>query len=246
MGGDAARRRARLPAVVGQPRPTDPDAYAELTSIDQAQGGLAYATLAAGDPGTTIVIALGTLFAWICNAMAFFLLATRIIFALSFDRLLPTKIAEVNRRSHAPVYAVALVAVLMGGFTVVGNSTTLLTLFRNILLVALTILAIGSICAAALPYRRPELFAASPMVVQGQVLGIPFITLVGGLAALLFAGLVVNVASRLEYSGGYSTGSILTLAAIALAGIALYAVARIGLNRRGIDLRLAMQELPPE
>jgi APA family basic amino acid/polyamine antiporter len=224
----------------------DPDAYSKLTSVVQAQGGLAYATVAAGDPVTTIIIAVGTLFAWICNALAFFLLSTRIVFALSFDRLLPTKVADVSKRTHAPIYAVALVAVLIGGFTVLGNSTTILTLFRNILLIVFAILVVGSICAAALPYRRPELYAASPKVLRGRVLGVHLITIVGTVAALMFIALAYDVGSRIQYSGGYGTGSIITLAVVATAGAVLYAVSRFHLSRRGIDLRLAMRELPPE
>lgn len=225
---------------------SDPAAYAHLTTVPQAQGGLAYAILAAGDPVTSTIIAIGTMLAWFSMAIAFVLLSTRIIFALSFDRLLPTKLADVDKRTHAPVYALLLVALIMAAFTTIGNVGTLLTVFRNFLIVTNGILVVGAVCAAALPYRRPELFDASPKILRGRILGLPAITLVAGLAALAFLGVVVDVASRTAYSGGYSTASIATLVIVVFLGVVLYFTSRANLARRGIDLRMAMHELPPE
>ena len=47
----------------------------------------------------------------------------------------------------------------MAIWVVLGNETTLLTVFRNVILVDMAFFVVGSLCAAALPYRRPELFA---------------------------------------------------------------------------------------
>jgi APA family basic amino acid/polyamine antiporter len=225
---------------------TNPEAYEALTPVQQSQGGLSYALLAAGDPVTSIIIGVGTFVAWLSMAVAFFMMCTRVIFALSFDRLLPTKLAEVQPKTHAPVYAVCLVGIVTLAFVVVGNATTLLTLFRNFLIISNAILIVGSICAAAVPFRRPELFAASPAVIRGRIFGIPWISIVASLSALAFTGLLVDVAVREQYSGGYSTSSIITLVVVATCGGVFYAISRWNMARRGIDLRLAMRELPPE
>ncbi len=225
-----------------------PAVYSHLTSIPQDQGGLAYGILAAGssNPVTSIIIGVGTEAAWICTTFAFCLLCTRIVFALSFDRLLPSKVAEVRERTHAPLYAVGLVGLIMAIWVVLGNETTLLTVFRNVILVDMAFFVVGSLCAAALPYRRPELFASSPKVIRGTVRGVPAITILGAVSAIVFTGLAVDVGTHTAYSGGYSVGSIVTLCVVAFFGVGLYVVARMGLMRRGVDLRLAMHELPPE
>jgi APA family basic amino acid/polyamine antiporter len=189
---------------------------------------------------------VGTLVAWLSMAVAFFMMCTRVIFDLSFDRLLPTKLAEVKSKTHAPVYAICFVGVVVLAFVVVGNATTLLTLFRNFLIISNAILIVGSVCAAAVPFRRPELFAASPAVIRGRIFGIPWISIVASLSALAFTGLLVDVAVREQYSGGYSASSIITLVVVATCGGVLYAISRWNMARRGIDLRLAMRELPPE
>ncbi len=43
-------------------------------------------------------------------------MATRNMLAYSFDRVLPTRLSEVNDRTHTPIYAVIIVAILMVGF----------------------------------------------------------------------------------------------------------------------------------
>lgn len=248
LGWAAMRHAAGLTFIQSSAslQASNPSAYAHLTSVPQAQGGLAYAILAAGSPVVSVVIGVGTFVAWLSIALAVFLMCTRIVFALSFDRLLPTKMADVRARSHAPVYAVGLVAAITVALIVFGNLTTLLALFRNFILVSEAMYVIGSVCAAALPYRRPELFEASPKMFRGRVFGVPIITVVGSVSALAFLALVFDVGSRIQYSGGYSAGSIATLTIVAVSGVVLYAVSRLNLNKRGIDLRLAMRELPPE
>ena len=76
--------------------------------------------------------------------------------------------------------------------------------FRNFLIVSNVIMVVGSVCAAALPYRRRELFEASPKILRARLAGVPAITIVAGLSALAFLGVVIDVASRTAYSGGYS------------------------------------------
>jgi hypothetical protein len=104
-----------------------------------------------------------------------------------------------------------------------------------------------SLAAALLPYFRPQLYAASPKMVSGKVAGIPMITILSGLSALIVAFLFVIVARDHRLSGSYQTSSIIALAIIGLFGPVAYVIAKIRLKQReGIDLDLAMRELPPE
>lgn len=225
---------------------SNPTAYEKLTSVPQIQGGLAYALLASGDPITKLLIGFGALGGFIANGLAYFVLASRVVFALSFDRLLPTKMADVREKTHSPIYAVALIAVGVLAFTVLGDETTLLSVLRNLLLIVVAIFVMGSIAAMVLPYRRKDLYEASPKAFQGRVLGVPVITVLGALSAAACTFLDVELATHTAYSGGYSTGSVITLAIVATLGLAMYLTSRLYMQRRGIDLRMAMHELPPE
>lgn len=220
--------------------------YGKLTSVAQNQGGVAYALVASGDPVTKIIIGVGTVMALLANGLAYFVLVSRVVFALSFDRLLPTKMADVSERSRSPIYAVSLITVIVLIFSVIGDETTLLSVVRNFLLILTGIFALGSLAAAVLPYRRKELYAASPKAFRGSVLGVPVITVLGTLSAIGCTYIDVVLATHTAYSGGYSASSIITLIIVLLLGPALYFSARFGLGRKGIDVRMAMRELPPE
>lgn len=224
----------------------NPTEYAKLTSVQQNQGGVAYALLASGDPVTKIIIGLGTVMALLANGLAYFILVSRIVFALSFDRLLPTKMSDVSKRTHSPVYAVALIALIILAFSVLGDETTLLSVARNFLLILTAIFAIGSAAAAALPYRCKDLYESSPKAFRGHIFGVPVVTLLGTLAAMACVYVDVVLATHTAYSGGYSTSSILLLVVVVLLGPTMYATSRWRLSRKGIDLRMALRELPPE
>lgn len=224
----------------------NPTAYSKITSVQQIQGGLAYGLVASGDPVTKILIGLGTLMAFLANGLAYFMLVSRVVFALSFDRLLPSKMAEVREKSHSPIYAVALITVGVLAFTVVGDETTLLSVLHNLLLIATAIFVVGSAAVMVLPFRRKELYDAAPKAFNAKIAGIPVISILGLLSMLLCIFIDVELATHVAYSGGYSTSSVITLVVVALVGPVMYGVSRFALARRGVDLRLVMHELPPE
>jgi basic amino acid/polyamine antiporter, APA family len=244
----ALRHLAGLPFMQAQATlaAANPSELTKLTSLLPLQGGLGYALMLSGDPVTKLIMGVGVFAAFFANGLGYFLLISRIVFALSFDRLLPTKMSDVREKSHSPVYAVALAFVGTMLLTALGDFTSLITLARNLILVALSIFVIGSICAAILPWRRKDLYSASPKALGDRWLGVPAITIVASLTALCFAGLVYLVAVKPEYSGGYHWDSILTLGLVCTVGLVLYVISRLTLRRRGIDLDMAMRELPPE
>lgn len=242
------RHLAGLPFMQAQASlaAANPTELAKLTSLVPIQGAIGYALMLSGDPVTKIVMGVGVFAAFFANGLAYFLLISRIVFALSFDRLLPTKMADVRERSHSPVYAVALAFVGVMLLTALGDFTSFITLFRNLVLVAFSIFVVGCLCAAVLPWRRKDLYESSPKPLGDRWLGIPAITIVASLSAASFAVLVYLLASKSEYSGGYHWDSILTLGLVCTLGLVLYLVSRFALRRRGIDLDMAMRELPPE
>jgi basic amino acid/polyamine antiporter, APA family len=225
---------------------SQPDAYGKITSLPPFQGGLAYALILSGDPVTKIVMAIGVLAAFFANGLGYFLLASRVAFALSFDRLLPSKVADVRERTHAPLYAVALVFTGTLALTALGDYTSLITLFRNLVLVVYCIFVIGCVCALLLPWRRKDLYEASPKLFAGRWLGLPPVAILAAAGAASFAVMAYLIAVKPAYSGGYSWDSILTLALTSTIGLLAYAISKLWLRRRGVDLDMAMRELPPE
>lgn len=224
----------------------DPTTYAKYSSAPTSFGGVFYGALTA-DPFTQVVVALSFLSGLFSAALATFLPASRLLFAFSFDRLLPRWVAEVNPRLASPVNALIVVLLLAVGLSALAVYTSALTVVANALLVFCVFWFTTSLAGALLPYVRPQLYAASPKMVQGKIFGVPMITILSGLSAAITLFLFVIVAKDHRLSGGYPKQSIIALAIIALWGPVAYLIARVRLRQReGIDLDLAMKELPPE
>jgi len=201
-----------------------------------------------GSPVTRTVIAGGFMIGALINPVSVAFVSSRIMFALSFDRLIPSRLADVRKRSHMPVnaaLAASLIVLLFAALTIF--STGFLRLARNALLMSLFVFLIGSLCAAILPYRRRDLFESSPKVLKARIVGIPAITLVAVVSFAIQATLFYVAATNGSISGGYDFGSVATLVGVGLAGIVAYVVSRFYLLRaNGVNIDLAMKELPPD
>ena len=225
---------------------SDPATYAKYSTAPTSFGGVFYGALTA-DPVTRIVVALSFLSGLFSAAVATFLPASRLLFAFSFDRLLPNWMADVNPRLASPVKALIVVFALAVALAALSIYTTAITVVANALLVFCVFWFASSLAAALLPYVRPELYKSSPKMVSGSVAGVPMISIIGGLSALITAFLFVIVAKDTRLSGAFPTQSVIALAIIALFGPVLYFVAKLRLRQsEGIDIDLAMKELPPE
>jgi basic amino acid/polyamine antiporter, APA family len=224
----------------------DPDAYAEITggasTLTQSYAGFVSSDL------FRLVMSAGFAIGGLMFPLVMVLIVSRLLFALSFDRLLPSKLAEVSERSHAPIYALVLCAVVGVAFAaLVIYSTGFVEASRNGVLVWATFMTLAGIAAAVLPYRRRDLFEGSPKVIDGRWFGVPPIVVIALLSTAVQGTFAYVAATNESISLGYDTGSILYLSGTVVLGIVLYVVSRAYLRRaQGIDVDLAMRELPPE
>lgn len=187
-------------------------------------------------------------FGW---AGTMFLSSTRVIFAAAFDRLLPEIVASVDPRTRTPVWALALMVVpglLVSALYVwnVFNFTTLT--LASTLVIAVTYLG-STIAAIVLPYRKKDLYEASP-IAKYTVAGVPLIT-VAGVIFLLFEAFLLfewifdpNELYGISYRNTASVIFVLVLYGLALA---IYIGARVyRRTREGIDLGMVYKEIPVE
>jgi amino acid transporter len=126
-----------------------------------------------------IVVLVLMSFWWFGWAGTLFLSSTRVVFAAAFDRLLPEKVAELNSNG-TPVNAMLLMVVpavivsYMYAYNVGGFISVTLAATQ-----AIAIMYFGtSIAAIILPYKKKELYEASP-IAKMKVAGIPLITVAG-------------------------------------------------------------------
>ncbi|MEP6894716.1 MAG: APC family permease [Chloroflexota bacterium] len=194
---------------------------------------------------------------WFGWAGTLFLSSTRVIFAAAFDRLLPEKAAELSKNG-TPVNAMllmvvpailvsALYAYNVGGFTTITLAATQ----------GIAIMYFGTaIAAIVLPYKKKELFEASP-IAQMKVAGIPVITIAG----VIFGGFLLFLLVEWFFdpwlnpdfapAGLYgislaNTNSVIFLLVCYGSAAALYYGFKSYRKKGGIDMDKVQTEIPVE
>ncbi len=205
-----------------------------------------------GNPNVAFFIGLGLSLAVLGLVAAPMLPASRILFAWSFDRLIPAKFAEVSERTRTPAFALGVVAfltILVAGLDAY-YSSVIGAFFATTVIVAIAFLPNG-VTAAILPFRKKEFYNNAPPVARQRVGPIPLVTITGFIHAVGFAALIVLV-FLYPAASGTSTGSLagapLEIVLIGLAvAIIFYPIARaIRKSTSHVDLAMAYREIPPE
>jgi amino acid transporter len=191
------------------------------------------------------LISLSFIVAFIVALPATFLIATRNLFAWSFDRILPDKVADVNPRTHSPIVAngITLVVTLIYLALIVWGSSKFLEIFFTAGLAELLTFFVVALTAIAFPFRRKVLYEGSP--IRRSIAGLPVIAWLGiislGVYALFFYPLATNDTLGANSSTGWWATAI--IAAIA---IVIYPISYVINKLRGVDLGLSFKQLPPE
>ena len=180
-------------------------------------------------------------FGWVGTV---FLSSTRVIFAAAFDRALPESVAKVDRNG---VPYVALLLMLIPGIGL-GALYAYSADFQTYTLAATLVIAVtflgSAVSAAVLPWRRREIYAASP-IARYRVLGIPLITF----AACLFMAFLVFCLFKWFQDDIYGVndgGSLIFMGLLYLLALAIFVGSRIYRRRQGMDLSMAYGEIPAE
>jgi amino acid transporter len=169
---------------------------------------------------------------------------TRVIFAWSFDRIIPTAFSEVDER-QAPRNALFLVFVVGVVYSILAFYTDALSFLSYEILgmwVATGLIGVG---AAVFPYRRPEIFEKAPEMVQRRVGNVPLMTIFGTITALTgFFVAIAQIAPQFTDAPVNSTYLLFIIFTMLLA-LVIYFVAAWYNKRRGIDMDIGFREIPP-
>ncbi|BCU69353.1 APC family permease [Stygiolobus caldivivus] len=167
----------------------------------------------------------------------------RYLFAWSFDRLMPSWLADVNDRVKAPVKATILVGIL-------GELGVLLYAFNTpIAIVDTTVVfeigyAVFALSIALMPFVRKNLFKNAVMYRQ-SIGKMPIVSVIGfSIFAFLVYILSITWGNPILLPVNFPT--LLSLAIIYASGAMIYFASYIYNKSRGIDLSILFEEIPPE
>ena len=172
--------------------------------------------------------------------------STRVAFAMSYDRMLPSFVAKVSRRTGAPTTAILIcyVMMLIFGWLALFTDFASLTLVMPLLL--MVFFSASVLSGMLMPYKEQykEMYWDSP-ISKYKVFGAPAITVIGALSLIyngfMFVAYIVDPR--------YGTNSLLSYAFIAgvcALGLVIYFVYRAYRRRIGIDTDLTYKEIPTD
>jgi len=208
-----------------------------------------------GSPLIVLIIGLGYLlngFQIVCNC---YIGMTRVLVAMSLDRLLPEWFSKVDERLHTPVnahwaYFLASIPVILAYNLVPGW----IGLTLGVTFGCGYVFVITCIAGALLPYRAKQLYEASPAA-KYKLGNMPMITVLGVLGGILGTLMVLAFlfAPQLGVLGNWNFENFPSgvWAQIIAFGIILiswiwYVLAKNAQKSKGINVDYAFKEIPPE
>jgi amino acid transporter len=212
------------------------------------------ATAIANNPIVTIIIAAG----FILNAHQIvhncYIGMTRVMVAMSLDRMLPEMVSRVSDRFHTPVNAHLIyflaslpVIYLYSNYSVddgAGGTTSWTSITLGVTFACGYVFVGTAIAGALLPYRAKALYEASPGS-KYKFAGIPLVTIVGTLGAA--AGAVFIYLFLTEAKLGLTSGlAYQVVAGVLIFSLGWYLVTYFVRRSSGINVSYAFKEIPPE
>jgi amino acid transporter len=178
---------------------------------------------------------------------AYFWIGSKYIFAWAFDRVIPSKFADIGERFRTPhlsIIAVVALGIISEAFYEVQGWAASFTM-GSILWCVLYVVPAAAL--VIFPYVKKDLFNQSPGFVKWKLAGLPVVSIVGAITAIAFAweGYIGFVTG----CGGYCTPSQFAyylIAAVIVLGFVVYGAAWAYHKHEGLDLSLALKAIPPE
>jgi amino acid transporter len=168
---------------------------------------------------------------------------TRMLFAWSFDRLIPSRVADVSGRTNAPIIATIITILACEGLLALYGSGQIT--FINPILLFGTVCMAASIAAVVMPFmpKSRDLYKTSG--IKREILGVPVIT-IGGILGVVFWGTALYVALSRDALGANAASNIRIWIGVFVIPAIYYLGAKWYRRREGINLSANFTELPPE
>ncbi|HET7143200.1 MAG TPA: APC family permease [Anaerolineales bacterium] len=204
-----------------------------------------------GSPLVVLIIGIGYLlngFQIVCNC---YIGMTRVLVAMSLDRLLPEWFSKVDEKRHTPfnahlAYFLASIPVILAYNLVPGW----VGLTLGVTFGCGYVFVVTCIAGALLPYRAKELYESSPGA-QYKIGNTPMITVLGVIGGILGTLMVLAFlfAPQLGVLGTWSADNpwpqVIAFGLILLSAVWYY-VAKNSQKSKGINVDYAFKEIPPE
>jgi amino acid transporter len=175
---------------------------------------------------------------------------SRVTMAMSFDRMLPERMAAINDKYHIPLFNINVWSIVSLGLVLLAflvPTSSQLFLINSLCLSLVIMLS----CAAGafMPFSKTVRQSySSSAVAKYKLGGVPLVTVLGIIAVLveLYIDYLLLTNPLLGVAGGNLVLSVGFLVILAVVFGATYYAFKYWNKRRGIDVSVAFNQIPPE
>lgn len=191
----------------------------------------------------TLVI-LGWTTMTIAAILTYVAICVRLVFAWSFDRVIPTGLSTIDRRFGTPLPALVLVVVVAIALQLVWVYTILASYFVYIVFGWMIMQCVVSIAGLLLPYVKKDIFQAAPGIVQSKIGPVYWIQVLAA-ATLVFSVWLGYASMSPTMVGRLNPTVLLFTFGIFAVGFVIYLISYL-YHKNRIPLALSFKDLPPE
>jgi amino acid transporter len=176
--------------------------------------------------------------------MTSFPVGARILFSWAFDRVVPSKVADVNDRWHTPHVATAICGIGAIVCLILYNYTDWFANLLNLVIGYTFVTAIVMVVGMLLPFRKTEIWSSSPSITRTKIGKIPVITILGAISVFYLMYVIWAGVSAATIT--LDLPSIAVPLSVMLFAAGLFYLIRAYRKRNGIDLDLIFKQIPEE
>ena len=198
----------------------------------------------------SFILILFVAFTWFYTlinlAQTYFFYCSRIVFAWSFDRLIPEKVCYIHPTLHSPIIAILIIALIAEVGVIDAATGGVMGAQLNFVFFAVCTQLVPVLAITIFPFTKPDLFENSSAFVKRKIGNIPVITIVGSITMLYLLWMIIASFMYPAVGGRISGGTLGTLASFVISGLIVFYVARAyRMSKEGIDINWTFQSVPP-
>jgi APA family basic amino acid/polyamine antiporter len=193
-----------------------------------------------------LIVLVGWVYTLINLAQTYFFYCSRIIFAWSFDRLIPERVCYIHPTLNSPIIAILIIALIAEVGVIDAATGGVMGAQLNFVFFAVCTQLIPVLAMTLFPFTKPDLFENASAFVKRRFGKVPVITIVGAITMTYLLWMIIASFMFPAVGGRIGVGTLGTLAGFIISGLVVFYIARsYRMSKEGIDINWTFQSVPP-
>jgi len=193
-----------------------------------------------------LIVAFAWIFTLINLGQTYFFYCSRIIFAWSFDRLIPERICWIHPKLRSPIWAILIIAIIAEIGVLDAARGGVVAAQLNFTFFAVCTQLVPVLAMTLFPFLKPELYENASAMVRRKLGNVPLVTIIGTITLIYLLWMIIATFLYPAVNGLVTPWSIALLVGMVAIGLAIFYIARaVRLKNEGIDITWTFKSVPP-